>query len=72
MATQYAQIPGGARVPNGQRQIRPLRSVHTVKPGETLGMVASQYGTTPQALLSLNSHTVGGQGIIHQGMRLQV
>jgi len=72
MATQYAQVPGGASVPHNQRQVRPLRSVHHVRPGENLLQVAGKYGTTPEALIQMNSHQIGSAGIIHPGMRLQV
>jgi len=68
----------GTPFPNGgtsvlqNRHVRPLRSVHHVKPGETLSGIASMYGMTANELAQLNSYAIGGGGVVHPGMRLQV
>lgn len=54
------------------RVYRPLRSVHTVTPGETIHTIASKYGMEPNQLIQLNSHAIGSGGVIHPGMRLEV
>jgi LysM repeat protein len=54
------------------RTIRPLRSVHTVTPGQNLHTIASMYGLEPNTLIQLNSHALGAGGIVHPGMRLEV
>jgi LysM repeat protein len=64
--------PGAPHNPLQQRHVRPLRSVHNVKPGETLPQIAAMYGMGSNELIQLNSHAVGGGGIVHPGMRLQV
>jgi LysM repeat protein len=64
--------PSAPLNPLQNRHVRPLRSVHHVKPGETLPMIAGMYGLGTNELIQLNSHAVGGGGIVHPGMRLQV
>jgi LysM repeat protein len=62
----------GQGSPVANRHIRPLRSVHTVTPGETLNTVAAMHGLEPNELIQLNSHAIGTGGIIHPGMRLEI
>jgi hypothetical protein len=64
--------PGAPHSPLQGRHVRPLRSVHNVRPGETLPQIAAMYGLGTNELIQLNSHAVGGGGIVHPGMRLQV
>lgn len=49
-----------------------MRSVHTVRPGETLQSIADAYGTDPQRILQLNSHLLGRQGHVSPDMRLEI
>lgn len=72
MATTYSMSSPVSAGPVTKRDIRPLRSVHTVTPGETLSTIASKYGLEPQTLLQLNSHAIGSGGIVHPGLRLQI
>jgi hypothetical protein len=54
-------------------EIRPGRSVHHVKPGETLDSIAKQYNTSSGTLIALNSHQLGGNGLgLSPGMRLEI
>lgn len=54
------------------RNVRPNRSIHQVKPGESLSDIASMYQLTPDEIIQLNSHTLGATNVPHAGMRLQV
>lgn len=56
----------------GPRHVRPLRSVHNVTPGETITSVAQMYGLSAEELIQNNAHTIGRDGVIHAGMRLEV
>jgi len=56
----------------GWFDIRPARTIHVVKPGETLASVAQIHGADPAVLHMMNRHTVAGNGVIHPGMRLEV
>jgi LysM domain-containing protein len=63
---------GGSGTPLNQvRHVRPLRSVHTVTPGQNLADVAAMYGLTYQEIFKMNNHAIGN-GVVHPGMRLQV
>jgi LysM repeat protein len=75
MTAVQSAVTGGpvtAGNPVTDRHVRPVRSVHNVRPGETLPQIAGMYGMTANELIQLNSHAVGGGGIVHPGMRLQV
>jgi predicted Zn-dependent protease len=54
------------------RHVRPMRSVHTVRPGETLESIASQYGTSSFVLRKLNSHQLGANNQPSSDMRLEI
>lgn len=54
------------------RHVRPMRSVHTVRPGETLASIASQYGIDPLTLKQLNSHQLGANNEVSPDMRLEI
>ncbi len=54
-------------------EIRPARSVHLVRPGETLDTIARRYGTTGAQIIALNNHQLGANGAAFQpGMRLEI
>lgn len=56
----------------GPRHVRPLRSVHNVVPGESITTIAQMYGLSTDELIQNNAHTIGRDGIVHPGMRLEV
>jgi LysM repeat protein len=59
--------------PWDNREVRPARAVHLVKPGEDLNSIARQYGTSHHALISLNNHQLGSNGHgLQPGMRLEI
>jgi LysM repeat protein len=64
--------PSPGAKPAMQTFVKPVRSVHHVRPGDNLNSIAAQYGMTPGELTRLNSHAVGSGGVVHPGMRLQV
>jgi len=72
MATTYRTGESSSSLVAATRVVRPLRSVHHVVPGETLGSIAARYGLQPNELIQLNSHTLGATNVPHAGMRLQV
>jgi hypothetical protein len=49
-----------------------MRTVHHVKPGENLGDISKKYGISTGDLIKKNSHALGGAGIVHPGMRLEI
>lgn len=54
-------------------EVRPGRSVHHVRPGETLDTIARMHGTTTSTLIGLNNHQLGSNGNgLQPGMRLEI
>jgi LysM repeat protein len=53
------------------RFIVPVSSLHTVKPGESLGKIASQYGVSANALATSNPGAAPG-GVLAPGTRLHI
>lgn len=53
-------------------EIRPGRSVHSVRPGETLGSIAKLHGTSELAIRRLNPHLIGRSGHVSPDMRLEI
>lgn len=72
MATTVSAAGNHAGSAAGERQVRPLRSMHNVKPGETLASISQQYGIPVTELIRANSHAVGSGGVVHAGMRLEL
>jgi LysM repeat protein len=54
------------------RVVKPMRTVHSVKPGENLSDISGMYGISRSDLIKANSHTLGAEGIVHPGMRLEI
>ena len=61
---QSLAIPGAPDSPTS------APTVHIVAPGETLGLIAGQYGTTADAIAALNGIT--NQNVIYVGTQLTV
>lgn len=70
MTTSY-NTSGASTIAN-ERHVRPARSVHHVKPGESIGSIANMYGISQLDLIRNNSHALGNGGLVHPGMRLEV
>lgn len=66
-------LPLGSQEHSSSYEVRPGRSVHLVKPGETLASIAQQYGASTHSLIALNSHHIGSNGHgLAPGMRLEI
>jgi LysM repeat protein len=65
--TEISKTQGGH-----PRVVKPMRTVHSVKPGENLSDISGLYGISISDLIKANSHTLGAEGIVHPGMRLEI
>jgi predicted Zn-dependent protease len=65
--TEISKTQGGH-----PRVVRPMRTVHSVKPGENLADVAAMYGISQADLIKANSNALGAAGVVHPGMRLEI
>jgi LysM repeat protein len=60
-------IPAGG---GGQAAAAPATTVHTVEPGETLGIIASHYGTTTRAIADANG--ISDPNLVRIGQELTI
>ena len=68
-ASPQSQVEGHS----ASMETRPGRAVHHVKPGESLADIARLHGTTTSALMQLNNHQLGSNGLgLSPGMRLEI
>lgn len=69
----YSLNPHQQGVTAASYEVRPARSVHHVRPGESLAGIARLHGTTTSRLITLNSHQLGSNGAgFSPGMRLEI
>ena len=63
---QVLKVPGGAPAPSPS----PSVTTYTIQPGDTLGGIAAQYGTSVSSLVALNG--IANPDVIYAGQTIRV